>query len=79
MAIGNIIGTNIFNICIVIGLPVVILGEISSISFSIVDMAVMVLSVVLLWIFSFTNRKISRFEAASFLILFLAYYLYIFV
>ena len=34
MAIGNIIGTNIFNICIVLGLPVTIYGDISLSNFS---------------------------------------------
>ena len=37
MAIGNIIGTNIFNICVVLGLPVVVYGNVSLIGFNFLD------------------------------------------
>ncbi len=37
MAVGNIIGTNIFNICIVLGLPTLIYGGFSSEAFNIID------------------------------------------
>ena len=37
IAIGNIIGTNIFNICIVLGLPVIIYGDVLLTGFGFVD------------------------------------------
>ena len=40
MAIGNIIGTNIFNICVVLGLPVTIFGAVYSSSFNLIDIFV---------------------------------------
>ena len=42
IAIGNVVGSNIFNIGIVIGLPVTILGGISKIAFSYIDLIVMI-------------------------------------
>ena len=44
MAVGNIIGTNIFNICVVLGLPVVIYGDVSLGSFNFIDILTVFLS-----------------------------------
>jgi len=79
MAIGNIIGSNIFNICVVLGLPVVILGEAITTAFTFVDVIFMTASVVLLWIFSATGREIKRLEAVVFLAVYVGYVGYIFV
>jgi len=79
IAIGNIVGSNIFNICIVLGLPVVLLGEVTTTAFNVVDIFFMLLSVVLLWIFSATNREIKRFEAAIFITAYCMYGVYIFL
>ena len=68
MAVGNIVGSNIFNICIVLGLPIVMLGEVTTAAASnIVDMIFMLTAVLLLWVFSATNREIRRKEAAIFI------------
>ena len=79
MAIGNIVGSNIFNICIVLGLPIVILGEASTTAFHIADVVFMSLSVVLLWIFSATNRELKRYEGALFAAVYCLYGVYIFL
>ena len=79
MAIGNIIGSNIFNICVVLGLPVVILGEAVTTAFTIVDIIFMTTAVVLLWAFSVTAREIKRIEAIVFLAVYAAYVGYIFI
>jgi len=79
MAIGNIIGSNIFNICVVLGLPVVILGEAITTAFTVIDVIFMLASTVLLWIFSATGREIKRMEAAVFLAIYVAYIGYIFI
>ncbi len=76
IAIGNIVGSNIFNIGVVIGIPVSILGGLSKITFSYVDIAVMLLSVILLFIFSL-DCKISKKEGKIFLLIFISYYLYV--
>ena len=58
IAIGNVVGSNIFNIGLVIGLPVTIMGGIGEINFSYIDLITMIISAMLLFVFSFNNRKI---------------------
>lgn len=77
IAIGNVVGSNIFNIGIVIGLPVTILGGISKIAFSYIDLIVMVVTALMLYLFSKNDYKISKREGLSFLILFVVYYSYV--
>ncbi len=74
IAIGNVVGSNIFNIGIVLGIPVIIFGNINHISFSELDLFVMFLSSVLLFIFSFRTYKINRKEGIILLIIFTLYY-----
>ena len=62
IAIGNVVGSNVFNIGIVIGLPVAILGGIEKIAFSYIDLIVMIASSVILFIFSAKDNKISKKE-----------------
>ena len=73
IAIGNVVGSNIFNIGIVIGLPVAILGGISKIAFSYIDLIVMIGTALLLFIFSRNDYKIKKREGIAFLIIFLKY------
>ena len=77
IAIGNVVGSNIFNIGMVIGLPVAIFGGISDITFNYIDLIVMLLSALLLFIFSFKDKRISKKEGIAFLILFVIYYSYV--
>ena len=77
IAIGNAVGSNIFNIGIVIGLPVTILGGISKIAFSYIDLIVMIVTALMLYLFSKNDYKISKREGLSFLILFVVYYSYV--
>ena len=77
IAIGNVVGSNIFNIGMVIGVPVAIFGGISKITFSYVDLIVMILSAVLLFIFSWKNYKITKRDGLAFLVLFVIYYSYV--
>ena len=77
IAIGNVVGSNIFNIGIVIGIPTVILGGVGAVSFSYIDLIVMIGSAILLWLFAFNDYKINRKEGIMFLIVFLLYYSYV--
>ncbi len=74
LVVGNIIGSNIFNICIVLGLPVAIFGTITPTSFQMLDIIMLVTSAVMLFIFALTKHKISRAEGAIMLASFVAYY-----
>lgn len=77
IAIGNIVGSNIFNIGIVVGLPITIFGGINIINFSYIDLLVMVISSIILFMFSFNDYKITKKEGVMFLILFIVYYSYV--
>lgn len=79
IAIGNVVGSNIFNIGIVIGLPITMFGGIGVITFSYIDLIVMITSAILLFMFSFNDYKISKKEGILFLILFVVYYSYVLV
>ena len=77
IAIGNVVGSNIFNIGMVIGLPVALLGGIGTIVFSYVDLIVMIATALMLFIFSRNDYKISRREGICFLLVFVVYYGYV--
>ena len=79
IAIGNVVGSNIFNIGVVIGVPTAILGGIGIVNFSYIDVLVMIASSVILFMFSFKDYKIDRTEGILFLILFIVYYSYVLV
>ncbi len=72
MAIGNVIGSNVFNILLILGLTATICPmQIGGIT--LIDMAVMLLSVILLWLFSFTKLKVERWEGAVLTVGYVAY------
>lgn len=79
MAIGNIVGTNIFNICVVLGLPITIFGPVSSPAFNLVDLVVVLLAALLLFLFGRTDRELSRREGIIMVITVIVYYAYIFI
>lgn len=79
MAVGNIIGTNIFNICIVLGLPIAIYGGVSSSSFNVVDTSVVLLSALMFYIFGRSNKELSRREGILMVLVFILYYTYVFI
>ncbi len=78
MTIGNIIGTNIFNVCIVLGLPIAIYGDIPLTNFSIVDILVVFLSSFDLFLFARSERTISKKEGVVMILIFIVYYAYLF-
>ena len=79
LLIGNIIGSNIFNICVVLGIPIAIFGSITSEGFNNMDLVMLIVSTLLLFIFSKSNKKISRLEGILMLLTFAIYYIFVFV
>lgn len=72
IAIGNVIGSNVFNILLILGLTATISPlEIEGITT--IDMAVMLLSVTLVWFFSRTRYTVERWEGAVLVVGYLAY------
>ena len=77
MAVGNIIGTNIFNICIVLGLPILIFGKVSSASFNIIDTLVVLVASLIFYLFGRSDKELSRKEGIVMVLVFVIYYTYI--
>ena len=78
--VGNIIGSNIFNICIVLSLPVAIYGSIIPSSFEVLDLISIIGMSVLLYIFAKSNNyKITRTNGIILILLYLAYYTAVFI
>ncbi len=77
MAIGNIIGTNIFNICVVLGVPIFIYGDIALTGFGFIDILMVFLSSFLLFIFARSERVVDKIEGVFMLWLFVCYYIYL--
>ncbi len=77
LAVGNIIGTNIFNICIVLGLPTLIFGGFESGAFGIIDTLVVLLAAVAYYVFGRSNKRLTRKEGIFMVMLFAAYYVYV--
>lgn len=63
IAIGNVIGSNVFNILMILGLTATI-SPLQIQGITTIDMAVMLLSVVLIWLFSYTRYTVERWEGA---------------
>lgn len=77
IAVGNIIGSNIFNIGIVLGLPITLFGGITASGFSNIDVLMFISSSILLFILSIRNLKIDKYEGIVMLSLFVIYYSYV--
>lgn len=77
LLVGNIIGSNIFNICIVLGIPVVIFGTITPESFQAIDIIMLIGSTVLLWMVARKGSPITKREGLLMLLVFALYYAYI--
>ena len=79
LALGNILGSNVFNAMMILGLSSVI-TPLSFASMTIVDIITLVLSAVLLMIWAYTGRKnrIDRREGAAMLLCYVAYNVFLF-
>lgn len=74
LLVGNIVGSNIFNICIVLALPVAFAGGITPNNFEVIDLTMLVISSVLLCFLARRDHKISRTDGFLMLAIFLLYY-----
>jgi len=76
MAVGNVVGSNIFNLLLVLGIA----GTISPITFlmeNIIDIGILIGMSVLVWIFAWRTSDIRRGEGAVLLTLYAAFVVYI--
>lgn len=72
IAIGNVIGSNVFNILMILGITGVICPmDLKGIT--LIDFGVLIGSIVLLWFFTFTKYTVARWEGAVLTLFFLGY------
>lgn len=76
MALGNVIGSNIFNILLVLGIA----GAISPVVFiteNIIDIIILIVMSVVVWIFAWSKKKLVRWHGAAMLVSYAVYLVYI--
>lgn len=78
MALGNAIGSNIFNILMVLGIASAI-SPISIITENIIDLCVLIVFTIFAWIFAGTKKKIGKIEGLCMVLLYAAYTVYIII
>ena len=80
LALGNILGSNVFNILLILGCSSVI-TPLSFNGMSLCDIGILIVSCVMLLLWAYTGKKcrIDRWEGAIMLLAFATYYYYLFV
>jgi len=76
MALGNVIGSNVFNVLFVLGIATSI-SPIAFIMENIIDIAILTLMSVFVWFLGWTKQKIDRKEGIIMLVMYAVYLVYI--
>lgn len=76
IAIGNVIGSNIFNVFFVLGICSFV-SPMNATSVSLTDIFILIFSMLLMWGFASTSRKISRWEGLVMVVLYCSYVTYL--
>ena len=72
IAIGNVLGSNVFNILFILGVTGVI-APMQIHGITSLDLSMMIISMILLWLFSYTKLTIERWEGVVLALLFVGY------
>lgn len=78
MALGNAIGSNVFNILMVLGIASAI-SPISFITENIIDISVLLVFTLIVWLLAYTKKSLNRLEGCIMLGLYVVYAAYIFI
>ncbi len=76
MAVGNVIGSNIFNILLVLGIASAI-SPIAFITENMIDIIILIVFSILVWLFAWTKKEIRRTEGIIMLLAYLGFMIYI--
>ena len=76
IALGNVIGSCVLNILVILGLTSVI-TPLAPQGITALDLAMVFLSALLMWFFSFTKKTMERWEGILLLIIFVAYFVFL--
>lgn len=77
IAVGNVVGSNIFNILVIMGIAPMV-SDLHAPNINMVDLAVMLALVPVLWIMMKTGKKVSRTEGGILLAVYIAYTVWLF-
>ena len=78
LALGNAIGSNIFNILFILGMSATI-SPLHILSESVIDCGILLISGILLFVFAFTKKSVSRMEGAVCALAYIGYTAYLFI
>ena len=80
LALGNILGSNVFNILLILGTSAVVV-PLSTAAITWVDLGAVLASAVMVWLWTYTGRRdrVDRWEAIVMLLGFAAYYVWLFM
>ena len=76
MAIGNVVGSNIFNILMILGVAAAI-SPITFVMENVMDIGILLVFSAIVWVFCFTKGRINRREGIIMLLLYAVYLVYI--
>ncbi len=76
MALGNVIGSNIFNILMVLGIAATA-SPVAFITENMIDILVLIVFSILVWILAWTKQELNKKEGISMLALYVVYMVYI--
>jgi cation:H+ antiporter len=74
LLVGNIVGSNIFNICVVLALPVLFAGSITPNNFQTIDLIMLIFSSILVCLLARHNHEITRLDGVLMLAIFTTYF-----
>lgn len=78
IAVGNVVGSNIFNILVIMGVAPMV-SDLHAPNVSMIDLGVMIFCSVVLFPLMYTGKRISRGEGAFLLLVYVAYTVWLFV
>ena len=76
MALGNVIGSNIFNILLILGVAAAI-SPVTFLMENIIDIIILIIMSAVVWGFAWTSKKVNRKEGIIMLLMYAVYMVYI--
>ena len=76
MAVGNVVGSNVFNILMILGVAAS-LSEITFLHENIIDIAILLVFSLITWVLCWTKGKLDKKEGLLMILLYVAYVVYI--
>lgn len=76
MAVGNVVGSNVFNILMVLGMAATV-SPIAFLMENVIDIVVLLAFSLITWVFCVTKKKIGRKEGVAMLVMYAVYLVYI--